>query len=139
MRPRSGSKRRHWRLLQRRTTRVFKALADSTRQQILELLEGQERSVGEIVENFHLSQPTISRHLAVLREADLVVDERHGQNVYYRLNGEALTSSMQDFFGRFSSCQPLLKSIKVSSSRDAGGREGTSTALPAASRNRTST
>ena len=54
-------------------TKVFKALSDGTRQEILRLLEHNERTVGEIVGNFELSQPTISRHLSVLKEANLVV------------------------------------------------------------------
>ena len=94
---------------ERQMTKVFKALSDSTRQQILRLLEGNQRSVGEIVGNFELSQPTISRHLSVLKEADLVIDQRQGQNVIYRLNDEALASSMHQFFGQFSSCQESLR------------------------------
>lgn len=94
---------------ERQMTKVFKALSDSTRQQILHLLEGQQRSVGEIVGNFALSQPTISRHLSVLKEADLVIDQRQGQNVIYRLNDEALSASMHQFFGQFRSCQEFLR------------------------------
>ena len=93
----------------RQVTKVFKALSDGTRQQILQLLEGEQRSVGEIVKRFSLSQPTISRHLSVLKEADLVIDQRRGQNVIYRLNDEALSSSMQKFFGRFRSCQGAFR------------------------------
>jgi DNA-binding transcriptional ArsR family regulator len=87
------------------TTKVFKALADGTRQEILRLLEHNERSVGEIVGNFELSQPTISRHLSVLKEANLVLDKRRGQNVIYRLNQDALADSMRAFFSQFRSCQ----------------------------------
>lgn len=93
----------------RQMTKVFKALSDSTRQQILQLLEERPRNVGEIVGNFDLSQPTISRHLAVLKEADLVVDQRQGQNVVYRLNPATLSSAMLQFFGRFRSCQSALR------------------------------
>ena len=93
----------------RQTTKVFKALSDGTRQQILQLLEGEQRTVGEIVKRFSLSQPTISRHLSVLKEADLVIDTRKGQNVIYRLNDQALARSMQKFFGRFRSCQEALR------------------------------
>ena len=93
----------------RLATKVFKALSDGTRQEILRLLEGQQRTVGEIVGNFSLSQPTISRHLSVLKEADLVVDQRHGQNVIYRLNDDALSTSMQEFFGQFRSCQEVMR------------------------------
>jgi ArsR family transcriptional regulator, arsenate/arsenite/antimonite-responsive transcriptional repressor len=93
----------------RQMTKIFKALSDTTRQQILELLEQRERNVGEIVCNFNLSQPTISRHLSVLKEADLVVDQRQGQNVIYRLNEETLSNSMLEFFARFASCQAVLR------------------------------
>ncbi len=93
----------------RQVTKVFKALSDGTRQEILHLLEGHERSVGEIVGEFSLSQPTISRHLSVLKEADLVVDKRRGQNVIYSLNDSTLSNSMQQFFGRFKGCQHSLR------------------------------
>lgn len=93
---------------ERQLTKVFKALSDSTRQEILRLLESHQRTVGEIVGNFNLSQPTISRHLSVLKEADLVIDQRQGQNVIYRLNDEALSQSMRDFFGQFRTCQESL-------------------------------
>ena len=93
----------------RALTKVFKALSDATRQEILRLLEDEQRTVGEIVSNFSLSQPTISRHLSVLKEADLVVDQRQGQNVIYRLNDGALSTSMREFFGQFRSCQESLR------------------------------
>ncbi len=93
----------------RRMTKVFKALADGTRQEILRLLEEHSYAVGEIVANFDLSQPTISRHLSVLKEADLVIDQRRGQNVIYRLNDNALAASMRQFFGQFRSCQEVLR------------------------------
>ena len=58
----------------RKMTKVFKALGDGTRQEILQLLEQHSYAVGEIVAKFDLSQPTISRHLSVLKEASLVID-----------------------------------------------------------------
>lgn len=95
---------------QRRMTKIFKALSDGTRQEILRLLDADDdRSVGEIVKNFNLSQPTISRHLSVLKEADLVTDERRGQHVMYRLNQDTLAASMREFFGQFSGCQQSLR------------------------------
>jgi DNA-binding transcriptional ArsR family regulator len=93
----------------RRMTKVFKALSDTTRQEILQLLEDQSYTVGEIVAKFDLSQPTISRHLSVLKEADLVIDQRRGQNVIYRLNDNSLATSMRQFFGQFRSCQEVLR------------------------------
>ena len=101
----------------RHVTKVFKALSDGTRQQILHLLEGEQRSVGEIVCQFSLSQPTISRHLSILREADLVVDQRQGQKVVYSLNGKGLTLSMQQFFGRFRGCRSALRIAPITAQR----------------------
>lgn len=75
-----------------RTNEVFRALADETRREILKLLRERARTSGEIADQFGSSWPTISRHLAVLRAADLVVTERQGQEIYYELN----TSVFQD-------------------------------------------
>jgi DNA-binding transcriptional ArsR family regulator len=71
---------------------AFKALSDPTRREILRLLGRREMSVGEIVDHFSMSQPSISRHLAVLRSAGLVTARREGQNVVYGLD----TTVMQD-------------------------------------------
>lgn len=64
---------------------VFKALADPTRREILRLLRSGPRSSGEIAERFPVAWATISRHLAVLRQADLVSTERIGSTVMYEL------------------------------------------------------
>ena len=85
----------------RHLNKFFKALSDETRRRILHLLNESDRTVGEIVENFHLSQPTISRHLSVLKEANLVVDQRRGQHVVYRLSPHTLARSAEEFFGEF--------------------------------------
>ena len=74
------------------TSNAFRALADGTRRDILTLLRGGPLTSGEIASRFDSSWPTISRHLAVLREASLVVTERSGQEIYYELN----TSVFQD-------------------------------------------
>jgi DNA-binding transcriptional ArsR family regulator len=71
---------------------VFRALADPTRREILRLLRAGPRASGEIAGRFDSSWPTISRHLAVLREADLILAERNGQEIHYELN----TSVFQD-------------------------------------------
>lgn len=65
---------------------AFKALADPTRREILRILSGGERTAGEIVERFDISQPAVSRHLAVLRQAGLVTAVREGQTVVYALD-----------------------------------------------------
>ena len=71
---------------------VFKALADPTRREILRLLAQGERSAGAIADAFAISKPSISHHLATLRHAGLVSDERRGQQIFYTLN----TSVLQD-------------------------------------------
>lgn len=65
---------------------VFRALADPTRREIVEMLRNGPRTSGEIAERFPTSWATISRHLAVLREADLIQSVRDGQFVRYELN-----------------------------------------------------
>jgi len=65
---------------------VFKALNDATRREILEMLKKRDMTAGEIVEKFNVSGPTISHHLDLLRQANLVSSEKNGQYVYYSLN-----------------------------------------------------
>lgn len=72
--------------------KTFRALADPTRRQILRLLRDGPRGSGEIADAFPSTWATVSRHLAVLREAGLVVAERRGQTILYELN----TSVFQD-------------------------------------------
>jgi ArsR family transcriptional regulator len=65
---------------------VFKALSDPTRRKILQLLKNKDLSAGEIADQFEISKPSISHHLSLLKQANLVLDERKGQNIYYSLN-----------------------------------------------------
>jgi DNA-binding transcriptional ArsR family regulator len=69
---------------------TFDALAEPARRQILELLRQRERSVGELVERLKLSQPGVSKHLRVLREAGLVRVRPEGQRRWYGLRAEPL-------------------------------------------------
>jgi DNA-binding transcriptional ArsR family regulator len=92
--------------------KFFKALSDETRRSILRLLEEREATVSEIVQNFDLSQPTISRHLSVLKEANLVVDRRRGQFVVYRLSGATMAGFVKKFFGEFSACREISGNLK---------------------------
>jgi DNA-binding transcriptional ArsR family regulator len=79
------------------TTRVFRALADPTRRQILQELKGGELSAGEIAGRFTISAPAISRHLALLASADLVSDRRDGNRILYRLEPDCLAGVLGDF------------------------------------------
>jgi DNA-binding transcriptional ArsR family regulator len=65
---------------------VFRALSDPTRREILELLRSGPRTSGEIAAKFTTSWATISRHLSVLKDAELILVERNGQHMVYELN-----------------------------------------------------
>ncbi len=69
---------------------TMKALADPTRREILNLLKSGKRSAGDIAEHFDITAAAISRHLSVLREADLIEDTREGKFIFYRLNASVL-------------------------------------------------
>ena len=73
---------------------TLKALADPTRREILELLKSGRLSAGEIVEHFSVTGASISRHLSVLKEADLIRDTREGKFIYYDLNTSVLEEIM---------------------------------------------
>jgi ArsR family transcriptional regulator len=65
---------------------LFKALNDSTRREILELLKKKDLTAGEIADRFHISKPSISHHLDLLKQAGLVNSVKEGQYIYYSLN-----------------------------------------------------
>ncbi len=66
--------------------KTLDALSDPTRREILKLLKRGEKSAGEISERFDISAPAISRHLSLLRDAEMVSARREGKNVYYSLS-----------------------------------------------------
>ena len=74
--------------------KTLKALADPIRREILNLLKGSRMSAGEICEHFPVTAASISRHLSVLKEADLVRDAREGQFIFYELNASVLEEIM---------------------------------------------
>ena len=73
---------------------TLKALADPTRREILHLLKEGRMSAGEITDHFPVTAASISRHLSVLKEADLVRDCRRGQFIFYELNASVLEEIM---------------------------------------------
>lgn len=85
---------------------VWKALADPTRRKILSLLKDKDMNAGEIANEFNMTKPSISNHLNILKQADLVDAEKVGQNVNYSLK----TSVLED----------VLKLISDLSSRGKG-------------------
>ena len=81
---------------------AFRALADPTRREILRLLRERPRTSGEIADHFPTAWATISRHLGVLKAADLIVAERNGNSVTYELNSTVmheLVAHMMDWTG----------------------------------------
>lgn len=73
---------------------TLKALSDPTRREILNLLKAGRRSAGEISDHFDITAAAISRHLSILREADLIEDTRDGKFIYYELNTSVLEEIM---------------------------------------------
>ena len=73
---------------------TLKALADPIRREILNMLKAGVMSAGQIAEQFPVTGASISRHLSVLKEADLVRDSRQGQHIYYELNASVLEEIM---------------------------------------------
>lgn len=81
---------------------LFKALADLTRQEILQMLQTQEMSVTEICQAFErIAQPTISHHLQVLKHCDLVDTRKEGKLIYYSINKRVLRDGLEEFVTRF--------------------------------------
>ena len=76
---------------------VFKALADPTRRQVLQLLRQGPKSAGELADHFPVSKPTMSAHFAVLREAGLVDSRKQGKAVIYRLKMSVLEEALMEF------------------------------------------
>ena len=73
---------------------TMRALSDPTRREILFLLRSGKMSAGDIAEHFKITGAAISRHLSVLRDADLVRDRRDGKFIYYELNASVLEEIM---------------------------------------------
>ncbi len=77
--------------------RVFKALSDPTRREVLRLLRKSPMTAGELSDHFPVSKPTMSAHFAVLREADLVEAERNGRTITYRIKMSVLEDALLGF------------------------------------------
>ena len=73
---------------------TMKALSDPIRREILELLKSGRHSAGEIAEKFPVSGAAVSKHLTVLKEADLIRDNREGKFIFYELNTSVLEEVM---------------------------------------------
>ncbi|MBE6819804.1 MAG: winged helix-turn-helix transcriptional regulator [Ruminococcaceae bacterium] len=73
---------------------TLKALADPIRREILNMLKSGRMSAGDISEKFPVTGASVSRHLSVLKEADLIRDTREGKYIYYELNASVLEEIM---------------------------------------------
>lgn len=112
------------------TTDAFNAVAEPRRRQILDVLDGGELSVNELVARLDLAQPQVSKHLRVLREVGLVEVRGEGRLRIYRLNGRPL-KPIHDWVGRyarsweerFASLDELLVELESEEERDGSESE----------------
>jgi len=82
-------------------TRTLQALADPTRRAILQMLTDRDMTAGEIGARFAISAPSVSHHLSVLKNADLVHSERNGQTIVYSLNTTVMHEFLQELLQLF--------------------------------------
>lgn len=82
-------------------SKTLSALADPTRRKILQMLGKRDLSAGEIGAEFNISPPSISHHLNVLKNADLVVAQRQGQNIIYSMNASIVQEMLQQLLDLF--------------------------------------
>jgi ArsR family transcriptional regulator, arsenate/arsenite/antimonite-responsive transcriptional repressor len=76
------------------SNRIFKALADPTRREVLRLLGRGELTAGRLAERFDMTKPSMSHHFAVLKEADLISSRREGQQIIYSLNATVMQEAI---------------------------------------------
>lgn len=79
--------------------RLFKALNDPTRREIVDLLKSGDLTAGEIADHFNISKPSISHHLDLLKQADIISSVKKGQFIYYSLNATVLDEVISWFLG----------------------------------------
>ncbi|HEY7392403.1 MAG TPA: metalloregulator ArsR/SmtB family transcription factor [Bryobacteraceae bacterium] len=105
------------------TDAAFRAIADPTRREILSLLRGGPRTVGQIASNFRTSRPAISKHLRLLRSAGLIATQKDGTAHVCRLNARplrAVSAWLRDYEAFWSEC---LHSLKKYVERERASRE----------------
>lgn len=93
---------------------IFEALSSTVRRKILAYLSATNLTAGEIAERFHISKPSISKHLSILENAGLITSERRGQFVHYSLVREGLISTLT---GYLQEVCPVSRSLKRESAR----------------------
>ncbi|NLR77901.1 autorepressor SdpR family transcription factor [Chitinophaga eiseniae] len=90
---------------------VFKALNDKTRRDILELLKQEDMTAGQIADHFNFSKPTISHHLDLLKQAELLTSVKKGQFVFYSLNTTVMDELLKWMLQFTADTLPLRKKI----------------------------
>ena len=85
--------------------KVFKALSDETRREILRLLNNSDMAMGDIANNFNMSKPAISKHLDILKSANLITSEKKGQFIIYSINTSVIQQALGGFLDVFSKCK----------------------------------
>lgn len=101
-------------------TNTLRALADPTRCKILELLQRGNRSVNDLAQHFSMSRPAVSKHLAILREAELVASRRQGRQQIYELDAGPLAQA-REWLDRFDSGTAEPRPLARRAPRPAGG------------------
>jgi DNA-binding transcriptional ArsR family regulator len=99
---------------------VFQAIADPTRRTILLLLATQSMTAGVIASNFDTARPTVSKHLQILTECELIKQEQQGREIYYQLNADKM-KEVADFLepfrkiwdDRFNQLEQVMKSYQL--------------------------
>lgn len=99
---------------------VFQAIADPTRRAILLLVASQSMTAGAIAANFDTARPTVSKHLQILTECELLAQEQNGREIYYHLNPQKM-KEIADFIepfrqmweGRFNKLESVMKNLKA--------------------------
>ena len=98
---------------------VFQAIADPTRRAILLLVATQTMTAGAIAANFDTARPTVSKHLQILTECELLAQEQHGREIYYHINAKSM-KEVADFIepfrkmwdDRFNKLESIMKNYK---------------------------
>ncbi len=98
---------------------VFQAIADPTRRAILTLVATQAMTAGSIAANFNTARPTVSKHLQILTECELVIQQQNGREIYYHLNPSKM-KEIADFIepfrqmwdARFNKLESVMKNYK---------------------------
>lgn len=78
---------------------TLKAISDPVRRNILEMLKGEKKSVGELASEFHLTGATVSYHLTQLKKAGLILETRHKNFIYYELNASVFEEVLVWIYG----------------------------------------